>query len=81
VLLIDTREPPPPPPSGERERPPWEPNWRLWSWVALMIAALAVGDAAGGVAAYVLACAAIVFAGRAVAVAMPYTSGLRDYRQ
>ncbi|MEA2423446.1 MAG: hypothetical protein QOF55_2545, partial [Thermoleophilaceae bacterium] len=29
MLLIDTREPEP------AERPAWEPNWRLWGWVAL----------------------------------------------
>jgi hypothetical protein len=79
MLLIDTRRPPPPEPAPERAA--WEPNWRLWGWVALTICALVVADAAGGIAAYLLACLAIGFAGRAIDVALPYGSGLRDYRQ
>jgi hypothetical protein len=80
MLLIDTRDPPPPPPA-EQERAPWEPNWRLWGWVALTIGALVGAQAAGGFVGYVLLCAAIVFVGRVVGVLMPYTSGLREYRQ
>jgi hypothetical protein len=85
MMLIDTRIPPPDPGggagAGEHERAAWEPNWRLWAWVALTIAALAVADASSGFAAYVLACAGLAFACRAIAVVTPSLDGLRDYRQ
>ncbi len=79
MLLIETRRPPPPP--SEPERAPWEPNWRLWRWVALTIVAIVAADATAGIAAYLLACMAIAFACRALEVALPYGSGLREYRQ
>jgi hypothetical protein len=78
MLLIDTRQPPP-----ERggERPAWEPNWRLWAWVALTIVAGVAADAASGAGAYLLALAMLVCACRALAVVLPPLDGLRDYRQ
>jgi hypothetical protein len=79
MLLIDTRRPPPPP--SQPERPAWEPNWRLWGLVALAVAAAVGAQATAGVAAYVLVCAALVFGCRALAVALPYGAGLREYRQ
>jgi hypothetical protein len=80
MLLIETRRPPPPPP-GEPARPAWEPNWRLWRWVALAVAAFAGADAAGGFVSYLLVCAALAFACRAVCVVLPPLDGLREYRQ
>jgi hypothetical protein len=74
-MLIDTRTPP------EPERTAWEPNWRLWTWVALAIGALAGADATAGFVAYVLICAALVFVCQAICVLLPDTFGLRDYRQ
>jgi hypothetical protein len=78
MLLVETRRPPPP---GEPERPAWEPNWRLWGWVALAVVALAGSEAVGGIAGYVLVCAALAFVCRAVCVVLPPLDGLRDYRQ
>jgi hypothetical protein len=60
---------------------PWQPNWRVWRWV---IAAVAFGYAAtdtAGVAGVLLAFAAFFAACRALAVALPYDDGLREYRQ
>ena len=76
-MLIDTREPPPPDP----ERAPWEPNWRLWAWVALAIGSFVAADAMAGFAGYVLICACLVFACRAICVITPSLDGLREYRQ
>jgi hypothetical protein len=81
-LLIDTRNPPPGPEPGPiRERPPWEPNWRLWCWVALTIALFVAADSTAGLVAYVLVLAAFFAACRAVLVILPSLDGLREYRQ
>jgi hypothetical protein len=69
MLLIDTRKPPPPDPL--RARPAWEPNWRLWGWVALTIGAFIAADAASGVVAYLLVLAGFVSVCRAVSVILP----------
>ena len=80
MLLIDTRgQRPEPEPSNERQ--PWEPNWRLWGWVALTIAAGVAADATSGLVAYVLVLAMVAFACRAVCVVLPSLDGLREYRQ
>jgi hypothetical protein len=78
LLLIDTRNPPPDPVG---ERPAWEPNWRLWGWVALTIATLVAADAASGLVSYLLVLAGFFSACRAVSVILPPLDGLRDYRQ
>jgi hypothetical protein len=75
MMLIDTRTPPP------EDRAAWEPNWRLWMWVALTIGAFAGADAASGIAAYLLVCAGVAFVCQAICVVLPDTFGLRDYRQ
>ena len=77
-LLIDTRNPPPDPIS---ERPAWEPNWRLWGWVALTIVLFVAADSTAGLVAYVLVLAAFAAACRAVLVVLPPLDGLREYRQ
>jgi hypothetical protein len=77
LMLIDTRRPPPPDPG----RAAWEPNWRLWAWVALAVVAAVGAHVAGGFPGYVLVCAAIGFACRAILVAFPYGGGLTEYRQ
>jgi hypothetical protein len=78
MLLIDTRTPPPDP---TEERAAWEPNWRLWGWVALTIAAFVAAGVTSGIVAYVCVCAAIGFVCRAVCVITPTLDGLREYRQ
>jgi hypothetical protein len=79
MLLVETRRPPPP--RDEPERRAWEPNWRLWGWVALTVVAFWGADAVGGIAGYLLVCAALVCACRAVCVVMPPLDGLREHRQ
>jgi hypothetical protein len=73
-MLIDTRTPPP-------ERPAWQPNWRLWSWVAAAIVACVAADSTSGLVAYVLICAALAFVCQAISVVTPSLDGLRQYRQ
>ncbi|MEA2466591.1 MAG: hypothetical protein QOJ57_717 [Thermoleophilaceae bacterium] len=79
LQLIDTRNPPPAPGSGGRA--PWEPNWRLWAWVALAIGAGVAAELTSGLVAYALICATLVFVCQAVCVLLPDTFGLREYRQ
>ena len=76
-MLIDDRVPPFRPP----ERPVWEPDWRLWGWVAAALGVTAAALATSGFASFVLVCAAIGFAARAVTHALPYGEGLREHRQ
>jgi hypothetical protein len=78
-MLVDTRTPPPDEPSPGRHA--WEPNWRLWGWVALTIGALVGASATSGFVGYLLICAALGFACRAICVITPSLDGLRDYRQ
>jgi hypothetical protein len=78
MLLIDTRGREP---EHGNERAPWEPNWRLWGWVALAIAAGVAADATSGVVAYALALATLACACRALCVLLPSLDGLREYRQ
>ena len=75
-MLIDTR-------GGSRpdDRPVWEPNWRLWSWVAATIALFVAADVTPGIVSYVLVLGAVACGCRAVSVILPPLDGLRDYRQ
>ena len=77
-FLIDTRNPPPDP---IEKRPAWEPNWRLWTWVAVTTAALAGAQATSGIVSYGLVLLAFFAVCRAVSVILPPLDGLRDYRQ
>jgi hypothetical protein len=79
MLLIDTRTPRPDRP--DRARAAWEPNWRLWTWVALAIGAGVGANSTSGLVAYALICATLVFVCEAVCVLLPNTFGLREYRQ
>ena len=75
LLLVDTRREPEPAPST------WEPNWRMWSWIALALAfGLAASQVNGGIG---LVCVLVAFgaACKAIDVAMPYRAGLREWRQ
>jgi hypothetical protein len=78
LMLIDTRDQPPARPS---ERPAWEPNWRLWGWVAATIVLFVAAASTPGIVSYVLVLAAVAAACRAVTVILPPLDGLREYRQ
>jgi hypothetical protein len=76
LMLIDTRD------SARRdERPVWEPNWKLWRWVAATIVLFVAANASAGIVSYVLLLGAIACACHAVTVILPQLDGLRDYRQ
>ena len=63
------------------ERPPWQPNWRVWRFVA---AALPVSFAAAhsdGAVQYLLVVLAFTLVCQALAEALPRMGGLREWRQ
>ena len=66
---------------GPTDRPPWEPDWRVWRPALVAVAAAAAASLASGVATLVLIVAAFGFACRAIDMALPYRDGLREYRQ
>jgi len=79
VAYVHAREPEPPDDGG---RTPWEPNWRIWRWVAVAIALSYVASRTSGV--FELALVLIVFAlcCRAALEALPDGGGgMREWRQ
>jgi hypothetical protein len=66
----------------EAPRPwPWQPNWRIWRWVAVaLVVGYAATHATGGVAT-LLILVAFYAACKAVSEALPYGGGLREHRQ
>jgi hypothetical protein len=65
-------------PAGPR---PWQPNWRIWRWVAVAaIVGYAASRATGGVGV-LLIMVTFYAACKAVAEAIPYGNGLREHRQ
>ena len=78
-MLVHSREPDPP--EGPGERRPWEPNWLVWRWVA---AAAVIGYAASrteGAVQTLLVFVVFALCCRAIAEAIPYREGLREWRQ
>jgi hypothetical protein len=66
---------------SEPQRTPWEPNWRVWRWVApALVVGFAAGHADGGVQ-YLLILVVIALVCQAIDEAMPSMRGLRDWRQ
>jgi len=78
-MLIDDRVPPFLPPPDERRV--WEPNPRTLAWVAATAGTTAGAALTGGVASFVLVCAALGCGAHAITRALPYGEGLREHRQ
>jgi hypothetical protein len=66
----------------EEPRPqPWQPNWRVWGWVAVaLLVGFAALSAKGGIGV-LLVFLAFFAACKAAAEAVPYGGGLREHRQ
>jgi hypothetical protein len=77
VAYVHAQEPDP----HEDGRAPWEPNWRVWRWVAAA-ALLAYGSAqTTGAIAALLMIVAFAFVCQAAAEALPNGDGLREHHQ
>ena len=63
------------------ERRPWEPDWRVWRWIAAAgFAFYGVTRTEGGVE-LVLVIAVFSLVCKAIDAALPDWGGMRDYRQ
>jgi hypothetical protein len=67
------------PPEGGRQ--PWEPNWRMWRWIAGAVLATYAATKADGAAAALLALIAFGLVCLAADAALPRGDGLREWRQ
>ena len=65
----------------EERRAPWEPNWRIWRWVAAAAVAGYASAHTEGAAAAVLMLLVFAFVCQAAAEALPNGDGLREHRQ
>ena len=66
-------------PSGERR--PIEPNWRIWSWVIVAGVLAFAAVHAEGLIGYLLVCAVVYAACRAIAACFDYMGGLTEWHQ
>jgi hypothetical protein len=67
------------PPEGDKQ--PWEPNWRMWRWIAGAVLATYAATQTDGPAAALLALIAFVLVCLAADAALPRGDGLREWRQ
>jgi hypothetical protein len=78
LMLVHSREPPP---EERRERGPWEPNWRVWLWMAIAVVVGYAALNADGAVGTLLLLGAFYAVCRSVAEALPYSGGLTEWRQ
>jgi hypothetical protein len=78
VAYVHAREPDPPEDEG---RTPWEPNWRIWRWVAMAIGLSYVASLTSGVLELGLVLLVFALCCRAALEALPGGDGMREYRQ
>jgi hypothetical protein len=77
VAYVHAHEPDPPP-----EGPaPWEPNWRMWRWLAGAAVAVYGAGRADGAVEMLLVLIAFVLCCQAAAELLPRGDGLREWRQ
>jgi hypothetical protein len=77
VAYVHAHDPDP----GEDRRPVWEPNWRVWRWVAAAVV-LGYGSAhTSGALSALLMLLVFAFVCQAAAEALPNGDGLREHRQ
>jgi hypothetical protein len=62
-------------------RAPWEPNWRVWRWVAAAVVVAYAASRADGAIEFALVVAVFTLACRAVAELLPSGDGMREWRQ
>lgn len=80
LAYVHSREPDPP--SGDEPRPtPWEPNWRMWRWIAAGVVAVYAATQADGAAQALLVIIAFALGCLAVEAGLPRGDGLREWRQ
>ena len=69
------------PDRDRRERPAWEPNWRIWRWLVAAVFVAYGAVRSEGAVELVLVFVLFGLVCRAAAELMPDGGGMRDYRQ
>ena len=67
--------------AGPEPRTPWEPNWRVWRWVAAAAVVAYAATRAEGVVELLLVLILFALSCRAATEALPSGDGLREWRQ
>jgi hypothetical protein len=78
VAYVHARKPGAPEGGG---RTPWEPNWRVWRWVAMAVALGVAATRSDGLMEVALVLGVFVLCCRAATAALPNGDGLREWRQ
>jgi len=79
LAYVHSREPDPPGSGSQRQ--PWEPNWRVWRWIAGAVLATFAATKANGAAQALLVLIVFVLVCLAAEAALPRGDGLREWRQ
>jgi hypothetical protein len=77
VAYVHAREPDP----LDGGRQPWEPNWKVWRWIAGAALAIFAATKTDGGAQALLVLTAFVLVCLAAEAALPRGDGLREWRQ
>jgi hypothetical protein len=80
LAYVHSHEPDPPTGNGGGPRP-WEPNWRMWRWIAATVVAVYCATQTEGAARALLVIVAFVLVCLAVDEGVPRGDGLREWRQ
>ena len=80
LAYVHSHEPDRPPGAGGGRRP-WEPNWRMWRWIAGTLVAVYCATQAEGAAQALLVIITFVFVCLAAEAGIPRGDGLREWRQ
>jgi hypothetical protein len=67
--------------SDDQRRRPWEPNWRVWRWIAAAVVLAYAATRSDGALEALLILGAFALACQAAAEALPSGDGLREWRQ
>jgi hypothetical protein len=78
VAYVHSPEPDQP---EDGERPPWEPNWRIWRWLGAAIVVGYGASRAEGALEALLVFVVFALCCRAALEAVPDGGGLREWRQ
>ena len=80
-MFVHSEEPDPPSEPGDGRPRPWEPNWRVWRWVAAAVVITYAATHAHGAVQALLVLVVFALCCRALTEALPYGDGMREWRQ
>jgi hypothetical protein len=80
LAYVHSRDPDPPPGENPRQAP-WEPNWRMWRWIAGTAVAVYAATQTDGALQAVFVIIAFSLGCLAADRWLPRGDGLREWRQ